>query len=110
MGPVYSDDIGISVVALHSDRGKDAFDTIQGMLTDIVKLSEHSAFVFNESYCKSAQRHEQSESFFDRIEHGDIEGIVTDLIKNETRFCISKNVFLSSIFQRLIRVVKRILT
>lgn len=64
LGDSYNDDIGISVVALNTLKGRIFFDSAKDNLTGVVKLSEKQAFVFNESYRLSASKNEDAGSFF----------------------------------------------
>lgn len=64
LGDSYNDDIGISVVALNTLKGRSFFDSAKDNLTGVVKLSEKQAFVFNESYSSSALKNPGSEFFF----------------------------------------------
>ena len=109
LGQGYSDDIGISIIALHSNKGRDAFNNIHGKLIDIVQLSEKSSFVFNESYYVSATRNEQSEPFFKRIDHEHIEGVVNDLIKDDPKMENFTNGLFISLIHRINKVIKKIL-
>ena len=106
LGSCYSDDIGISVIALHSDRGRDAFNTLQGRLTGVVRLSEYSAFVFNESYKTSPAKHPLSDSFFERIDKEIIGALIDEMAPERQSTGKTKGSFLYLI-RKVYKAVKR---
>lgn len=63
----YSDDIGISVVAVHTKKGEQIIESICSELKDVIPLNEKEAYVFNESYCRSSLLHKDSDLFFDGL-------------------------------------------
>lgn len=79
LGDSYNDDIGISVVALNTLKGRSFFDSAKDNLTGVVKLCEKQAFVFNESYCESAIRNPNDQKFISSIDYGNFESFVDDL-------------------------------
>lgn len=71
LGDSYSDDVGISVLGLHTEKAKQLFDTLQDKVKGVRRLSEKEAFVFNESYSQSANKHPDKNLFFDQyVESG----------------------------------------
>ena len=78
MGNSYNDDVGISVVALNTLKGRSSFDSVKDNLTGVVKLSEKQAFVFNESYRESAIRNPNDQKFISSIGDGIFESFVDD--------------------------------
>ena len=79
LGETYSDDVGISVVGLHTEKAKLLFDTMQSSLKGVKRLSEKEAFVFNENYSLSARKHPNRELFFERYGDGMFADLVNDL-------------------------------
>ena len=79
LGDSYNDDIGISVVALNTFKGRNCFDSIKDKLTDVVELCEKQAFVFNESYRESAHESSFKKEFYSTISGDYFESIVYDL-------------------------------
>ena len=82
LGDDYSDDVGISVIGLHTEKAKALFDRLNVSLRGIRSLSEREAFVFNESYAMCASRNPLREQFFERYSsHDDFTSLVKGLCK-----------------------------
>lgn len=79
LGDSYNDDIGISVVALNTLKGRSFFDSAEDNLTGVVKLSEKQAFVFNESYRESALESIFKEKFYSAFDCDSVESVVDNL-------------------------------
>lgn len=78
---VYStDDTGVSVVAIHTQKGKDIFDKIQYNLTNIEELTESEAFLFNDSYRQCAVSHTKQDDFYSRYEREDFDSLIKELL------------------------------
>lgn len=83
LGNSYNDDIGISVVALNTLKGRSFFDSAKDNLTGVVKLSEKQAFVFNESYRESSIQNPNDQRFISSIGDGNFESFV-DVLSDQT--------------------------
>ena len=97
LGETYSDDVGISLVGLHTEKAKLLFETLQSSLKGVKRLSEKEAFVFNESYAQSAYDHPSRNLFFDRFDKEGLSIVVDDLSKSlsleEDKGCLFRRVF-----------------
>ncbi len=82
LGDSFDDDIGISVVALNTQKGRKCFDSVKNNLRDIVKLSENQAFVFNEGYRDSTVRNELATVFYAGLQQKDFAQLVSDMTAN----------------------------
>ena len=82
LGNSFNDDIGISVVALNTPKGRKCFDSVNDNLRDVVKLSENQAFVFNEGYRESAVRNELASMFFAGLQQEDFAQLVSNMTAN----------------------------
>lgn len=76
LGADYSDDIGISIISIHSERGQECFDTIRDRLCGIQSLDEQVAYTFNESYALSTTKNPNSDLFFEGIERENIHSVI----------------------------------
>lgn len=106
IGLTYNDDVGISVIALHSDKGFSWFKAVNHRMYDIVQLSEKSAYVFNESVFISASKHDGSELFYNRIEREPFDGVVEDMLKDDLRISNNRTNSSVSLLHRLLRLIK----
>jgi coenzyme F420-reducing hydrogenase beta subunit len=79
LGPSYSDDTGISVIALNTDKGRHWFDLIRKGLEGVVELDEKTAYTFNNSYARSAVLNEHSAVFFASLSQGCFSELVCGL-------------------------------
>lgn len=97
LGETYSDDVGISLVGLHTEKAKLLFETLQSSHKGVKRLSEKEAFVFNESYAQSAYDHPSRNLFFDRFDKEGLSIVVDDLSKSlsleEDKGCLFRRVF-----------------
>ena len=93
LGPSYSDDTGISIVALNTNKGCHCFDWVRQGLVGVVELDEKTAFTFNESYAGSVVLNENSAIFFASLSKGIfselVSGLITDVKKQSGN---SKNI------------------
>ncbi len=105
LGASYKDDIGISVISLNSDKGRRFFEQIVGSFKGVVKLSEKEAFVFNESYAKSAMKNRYSSVFLDSCNIDNIE----ELIQRYAISLSNKQTFPSSVLDKINNQIKRLL-
>ncbi|MBQ5979806.1 MAG: Coenzyme F420 hydrogenase/dehydrogenase, beta subunit C-terminal domain [Bacteroidales bacterium] len=101
LGNSYKDDVGISVVALNTPKGLSCFDSVKDNLTDVVKLSEKQAFIFNDSYRESAESDEHAYLFFSDIDQKDFLHLVSEMTVETERQQSRKKIFLSTVVRRL---------
>ena len=106
LGASYQDDIGISVISINSDKGQRFFDQIMGSFKDIVKLNEKEAFIFNESYAKSALVDQYSSVFLDSCNCDNIE----ELIRRYAISYSNKQTWPRGIIDIIKNHIKRLLT
>ena len=106
LGSGYSDDTGISVIALHSDKGRHCFDAVRERLKDIVSISESSAYVFNESYSASSAANDGSDSFFERIGKEPISSLIDEMVP-DGRNTITPGRPLVKMIHKVLRAVRR---
>ncbi len=106
LGPGYSDDLGISVIALHSDKGRRCFDTVRERLKDIVSISEASAYVFNESYSSCPAANDGSDAFFERVGTESLKGLIDEMIP-EGQKVVENGRPLVKVIHRVLKVVRR---
>lgn len=74
------DDVGISVVAVHSDKAIDIFNRISPEMKGIVELNEKEAFLFNESYMRSSSLHPKRNDFYTNYLSYDFDSYVNRLL------------------------------
>ena len=72
----HNDDIGISVVALHTEKGRALFREIRESLKDIIQVDEKSGYLFNESVKDSAKFHENRTLFFEMLGKENFDSLV----------------------------------
>ena len=101
LGDSFNDDIGISVVALNTQKGRKCFDSVKAGLMDVVKLSENQAFVFNEGYRKSSVRNELATVFFAGLQQKDFAQLVSDMTVDAEPLQSRKESFLYAVTKRL---------
>ena len=100
----YNDDIGISVVALHTEKGRTLFREIGESLKDIIQVDEHNGYLFNESVKDSAKLHENRTLFFEMLEKENFESLVFRLTPVEMTSKYHFSDYMYSI-KRLLRLV-----
>ncbi len=79
------DDTGISIVAIHSEKGEKLFQLVSDKLTSILELSEQEAFVFNESYKTSATSHRNTDTFYAHYKDSDFNELIDKLLFQEKK-------------------------
>lgn len=75
----YNDDIGISVVAVHTPQGQQLFEQAKSHLKDVKEVDERIAYTFNESVYQSSPMHPKRDEFYNRYLGEDFEALVTEL-------------------------------
>ena len=80
LGASYSDDFGISVIALHTPKVRRCFEDISCNMTGVLKIDEKVAFTFNESYKDCASKNQNAESFMSRVGFEDFSPLVDEMI------------------------------
>ncbi len=101
LGDSFNDDIGISVVALNTQKGRKCFDSVKEGLRDVIKLSESQAFVFNEGYRESAVRNELALVFFAGLQQKDFAQLVSDMTVDAEPLQSRKESLLYAVTKRL---------
>ena len=106
LGNSYNDNIGISVIALNTEKGHSLFDLIKPGFTGVIEVDEKTAFTFNESFCRSASWNEDSGLFFSLLSDHTFPELVS-------RFAFDKNDrtgrrpgHIERIIRRLFRIFK----
>ena len=100
-----NDDIGTSIVAIHTQKGDNTFKQIISKLKDVKEVNENAGYLFNESYKKPAVQHPKSTVFFDQYLEKDFDSFVTSLlVETPKEESLGKNVII-----KLKRVLVRIL-
>ena len=80
LGGSYSDDIGVSVIVLHTPKARNCFDIIARNMTGVLKVDEQVAFTFNENYKTSSPKNQNAESFMTRVASEDFSSLVDELL------------------------------
>ncbi len=106
LGDSFNDDIGISVVALNSQKGRKCFDSVKEGLKDVVKLSENQAFVFNEGYRESAVRNELAPVFYAGLQQKDFAQLVAEMTVDAEPLQSRKEDFFSEMIKRLKNLIR----
>lgn len=101
LGNSYNDDIGISVAALNSLKGRSYFDSVNGNLTGVIKLSEKQAFVFNEGYRESAVQNELAPFFYAGLQQKDFTQLVSEMTANAEPRYNRRECYMLSVVKRL---------
>ena len=108
LGPSYSDDTGISVVAFNTDKGWHCFDLIRQGFVGVVQLNEKTAYTFNESYAGSAVLNEHSTSFFTSLSKGSFSELVTGLITDVKKQSGKSKSLPERYYRRIVKLFKDI--
>jgi coenzyme F420-reducing hydrogenase beta subunit len=101
LGDSFNDDIGISVVALNTQKGRKCFDSVKEGLRDVIKLSESQAFVFNEGYRESAVRNELAPVFYAGLQQKDFAQLVAEMTVDAEPLQSRKESLLYAVTKRL---------
>lgn len=97
----YDDDIGISVVALNTAKGREVFEHIRESMKGVVELNESSAFVFNTSYSMSSIHNDNSEVFMSQLGLDSFSDLVQSLVPEETRLSLKQFSFIQKLFKKV---------
>lgn len=100
----YNDDIGISVVAIHTPQGQQLFERACTYLKDIKEVDERTAYTFNESAYQNSPMHPQRDDFYNRYPTEGFEALVSELYPNFT----ASNTASTSFSVKLKQLIRRV--
>ena len=106
LGQSFFDDVGISVIAINSEKGHSIFDLIKSGFTGVVALDEKTAFTFNESYCLCANRNEDAGSFFSFLSEYTFQELVSRFSSEGNDRIVRRSSLATRIIRRLFRIFK----
>jgi coenzyme F420-reducing hydrogenase beta subunit len=106
LGNSFNDDIGISVIALNTEKGHSFFDLIKPGFTGVIEVDEKTAFTFNESFCLSANGNEDSESFFGFLSDYTFAELVSKFAQDNNDRTVRQSSHTASVIRRIFKFFK----
>ena len=76
----YNDNMGISIVAVHSKHGQSLFDLAMEDLQNIIEVDEKIAYTFNESAYSSSNSHPRCDDFYTRFSNENFDSLIAELL------------------------------